>query len=160
MLWHPNYLVELEGHITLAYLEAFGFGAGGGARLSVPFIRKWPVRGGDNALAVSVGLDIVHFNYLPGGAPDGETIPVIAFYVPAAIQWNFWLGSLASVFIEPTLNFRYATFPENCPTQYACSPTTAFLPMIAIGARFRVVDDLAVTVRLSWPLMSLGASWL
>lgn len=158
--WHPRYAAELEAHATLAAFDRFFVGMGGGARVTVPAFRHTPFKGFDNDLAVGVGVDIVRYNAYRPADPLDPTIRVTAYYVPLYLQWNVWLGSAASLFVEPTLLYRVADYVDNCGTELSCAKSTRFLPTGSLGLRFRIAEHVSGVFRVGWPMATLGASWL
>jgi hypothetical protein len=158
--WHPRYGAEIEAHMTVAAFDQFFVGLGSGVRVNVPIFR--PFKGFDNDLGVGFGLDVVRYGAYKPLDPIEPTLRLAAYYVPLYAQWNVWLGSRASLFLEPTLLYRYAEFIDSCtlPQNKTCAPTTRFTPTASVGVRFRIVDKVSGTVRVGWPMATLGASWL
>ncbi len=159
--WHPFYGAELEGHFAVAGLDRFGPGLGFGARVGIPIAQNTPISSIDDDITLGLGLDWVRYAaYKP---VDGRTsLTVQAFYVPVYLQWNFWVGSRVSIFLEPALVYRFATYSAGCPvpTGFSCEDTTRVLPTGSVGIRFRTVDKVALTIRVGWPMVTIGASWL
>ena len=159
--WHPRYAAELEVHATIAAFDKFFVGMGGGARVNIPV---WtPFKGFDNDLGVGFGLDVVRYAAYKPADPLEPTLRVATYYVPLYLQWNVWLGARASLFLEPTLLYRYAEYIDSCtsiPGNKPCAETTRFLPTLSAGMRFRIIDKVSGTIRVGWPMATLGASWL
>jgi hypothetical protein len=158
--WHPRYAAELELHGTIAAFDQFFVGMGGGARVAIPAWRHTPFKGFDNDLGVGIGVDIVRYNAYRPLDPADPTISLNAYYVPVFVQWNVWLGRAASMFIEPTLLYRYGDYIDNCSPDLHCAKQTRFLPTGSLGLRFRIAEHVSGTVRVGWPMGSLGVSWL
>lgn len=158
--WHPRYAAELEVHGTVAAFDQFFVGMGGGARATFPAWRHTPFKGFDNDLGVGVGVDIVAYRAYKPDDPHGPTIKLNAYYLPVYLQWNVWLGSAASIFIEPTLLYRFGDYIDNCPPDLKCAPQTRFLPTGSLGLRFRIAEHVSGTIRVGWPMGTVGVSWL
>ncbi|MBI2388981.1 MAG: hypothetical protein HYV09_05120 [Deltaproteobacteria bacterium] len=159
--WHPRYGVELEAHGTIAAFDRYFVGLGAGARASIPVWKETPFKGFDNDLGVGIGFDTVRYGAYKPSDPYDPTVTTIAYYVPLYAQWNVWLGARASLFVEPTVLYRYASYLDPCGiSAKPCGPTTRFLPTGSLGLRFRVADTISGTLRVGWPMATLGASWL
>jgi hypothetical protein len=159
--WHPKYATEIEVHGTVAAFDKFFVGLGGGARFSFPVWQNTPFKSFDNDLGFSIGVDIIRYGAYKPADPREPTLRVAAYYIPVALQWNIWLGARASMFLEPTLLYRVASYIDNCDkSTYKCAPETRFVPTGAIGLRFRIADHIAGTIRVGWPTATLGVSWL
>lgn len=159
--WHPKYAAEIEVHGTVAAFDKFFVGLGGGARASFPIWPFTPFKGFDNDLGFGIGIDIIRYGAYKPRDPKEPTLRVAAYYVPIYIQWNVWMGSRASFFLEPTLMYRFATYIDNCDSSaLPCTQTTRFIPTGSLGLRFRLADRVAGTIRVGWPTATLGVSWL
>jgi hypothetical protein len=158
--WHPRYGAEIEVHATMAAFDKFFVGMGGGARVAVPAWRHTPFKGFDNDLGVGIGVDVIRYGAYRPADPRDPTLRVAAYYVPLFLQWNVWLGSAASLFVEPTLLYRFGSYIDNCAPDLGCAKTTRFVPTGSLGLRFRIADHVAGTLRVGWPLATLGVSWL
>ncbi len=158
--WHPHYGVELEAHGSVAAFDKFFVGMGGGVRASVPVWRHAPFARVDNEIGFGIGLDIIQYSAYRPNDPRDPKLQVVAYYVPVYLQWNIWAGSSVSIFLEPTLNWRYATYVDNCPTGIKCAEATRWIPTGSVGLRFRIVDKIAGTIRIGYPMVNLGVSWL
>lgn len=158
--WHPRYAAEIEAHGTFAAFDSFFVGLGGGVRVTVPIWSHAPFTRIDDDLGFGVGLDVVRYGaYEPNGNGRPPSLALVAYYLPLYLQWNVWMGARASVFVEPTLMWRFADYIDNCGT-LPCAATTRFMPTGSLGLRFRIVDHAALTIRIGWPTASIGASWL
>ncbi len=161
--WHPDYSVEIEAHGTVAAFDSFFVGLGGGMRLTIPVADNALVKSIDDEISLGIGLDIVRYGaYKPINNSSKPGLGVLAFYVPVSLQWNFWLGSRATFFLEPSLVYRYATYIDECSSAYgtACAERTRFLPSGALGMRFRFANHIGMTLRVGWPMANLGLTWL
>jgi len=159
--WHPRYGAELEAHAAIAAFDQFFVGMGGGARATIPAWRHVPFKGFDNEFGVTVGFDFIRYSgYQPGPPSDERKVRLNTYYVPIGLQWSAWVGSAVSIFIEPTLLYRFGTYIDSCPTDLTCAKSTRLLPTGSIGLRFRITDHVAGTFRAGWPMATLGVSWL
>lgn len=66
--------------------------------------------------------------------------------LPVAMQWNFWFTPQWSAFGEPGIALRL-------------EDKTHLHPHLAAGGRLNFNDSLAMTLRLGWPVTSLGVSF-
>jgi hypothetical protein len=135
---HPDYVFEAEPHLF------FGFdppgrsakqGFGPGFRGTVELVDNGFVKKINNTVGLGFGLDWIAF----GGDKT-------AIWVPVVMQWNFWLSRNWSVFGEPGGGFYLGH-------------ATGARPAIYGGARFHVADKLALTARVGFPALSVGASF-
>jgi hypothetical protein len=157
--WHPRYAAEIEPHFVIAGIDKYGAGLGGGVNVTIPIWQNAPFKGFDDDIGFGIGLDWVRYAGYQPQEPRGAKVLTYALYVPVYLQWNVWLGSRASIFLEPTLMFRFARYPDTCPLN-DCADTTRVMPTGSIGLRFRIVNHVAATIRVGWPLVTIGASWL
>jgi hypothetical protein len=185
---HPKYGVELEPHFVAQWAEPFwgGTGIGAGLRVSIPVIDNGPITTINNSLAIGFGFDWAHFSgacwdwwgpwRLPGPRPPGAPPPPppADYYAyncsgnsvrfPAVAQWNFFFTKVVSVFAEAGLGVEYATWTADYPCAAGvCRPTGHDLfvePLFFVGPRFILSDAFAITLRLGWPYLSAGVSFL
>jgi hypothetical protein len=170
---HPRYSVELEPHLLFAWanpprIHVPGDSAYGiGARFSIPVAPDGLIRSINDSVAVGFGGDWLHYT---GGRFAGRctrTVPGLAgttvcvdttaeggnsdlLLFPVVFQWNFWLTDVISVFGEPGVAFSYYE-----------DGGLDFSPFVIWGgARFRVADSMAITLRLGVPTISAGISFL
>jgi hypothetical protein len=173
----PQYHVEIEPKLDLAYLLATGYGGGAfglGGRFTIPLMSPGFVTTINDSIGIGFGLDFLHYagygyygyyyNYCNGrGCPYYDT-SFWAVHFPIVMQWNFWLTEKWSVFGEPGITIRHAFFPNNCGPYYdprfACYPdSTQVFPTFFAGARFKFNDKLGLTMRLGYPIdFSIGLS--
>jgi hypothetical protein len=182
---HPDYSVELEPHLLLGSDEFWGSdGVGLGARISIPVIDNGPVTSINDNFAIGFGFDWSRFDGNcadwgpwwpgapppPGGLPPGGPPPGAydctgdTFWFPAVAQWNFFFTRSISAFGEGGLAVRYSTWGADYPCAGGiCRPSFHDLgvdPLFFVGARFLVAKSFGITVRLGWPYLSVGASFL
>jgi hypothetical protein len=160
----PQYKLELEPKFNITpggFYHYGGTGFGPGVRASTPHMSPGFIKTINDSIAISFGLDMIrydgysYFNYNPGG--------FWSFYLPVAMQWNFWLTDRWSVFAEPGFAFRHAFLDDAyCDRKRfgnACADTNDFYFAFYAGGRFAITDTLALTMRLGHPtLLSVGLS--
>jgi hypothetical protein len=130
---HPGYVFEAEPHLLVGYSGPFDDGGspGVGFRGTVNITDGF-IKRINNSVGVGFGIDI---------GTDGRVL------VPVVMQWNFWLSTHWSVFGEP--GFAIGSGPRN-----------NFWPAFYAGGRFHFTDRIALTLRLGYPDVSLGVSFL
>jgi len=177
---HPHYAVELEPHLTVAWdrgpHDFADDGIGAGLRASIPFFHNGPITTINNSLAITFGIDWVHFGYdharacrdFPEPFCDDHDYSANAFWLPVAVQWNFFVHRRISVFGEVGLALVHErwSWARPCPgapgslCDYTDSDTDFAEPIFYPGARFMLSDNFAFTLRLGYPHLTLGASLL
>jgi hypothetical protein len=167
---HPDYGAELDLHLVWQWAEEPWWndeGIGVGLRASIPVIDNGPIETINNNLAVTFGLDWAHFD----GNCDraGFDCDANDFWLPIAVQWNFFLSKVVSLYPELGLAIQHSTFnwdaPGGCvnvPGPDVCDDgsDTDIEFVFWLGSRFNVSDDFAITLRLGLPSLLLGASFL
>ena len=175
---HPNYVVELEPHALVGPMDppgnTRGTGLGAGLRVTIPIVQNGFIQTINNSVGISFGLDWLHYgagrevSVGPCGrwiaAPGNERIcvqvanpygaPANYVFLPAALQWNFWLHRRFSAFGEPgfVIYHRKATYePEG---------EFGLAPLFQVGGRWHFADVAALTFRFGYPTFSLGISFL
>jgi hypothetical protein len=178
---HPRYSFELEPHLTVgwagpgpAHLRREGVGVG--LRASIPLFHNGPIDSINNNMAITFGLDWVHFGYDRGRAcrdfrdfACDQDLSASAFWLPVALQWNFFVHKRISVFGEVGLAIRHETWAWARP----CGPgspepwceyresETRFLNFVFYpGARFMLSDTIGITLRVGYPHLTAGVSFL
>jgi hypothetical protein len=157
---HVHYFAELEPHLVWQWTgdeRARNDGVGMGLRASIVLIDNGPVPTINNTLAISFGLDWAHFPscYDYGNCSEDD------FWVPVAAQWNFYLTDVISLFPEVGLGFRNAIidYDGRCRGNGCTGSALEVQPVIWFGARFRLVDKIAIVLRLGRPSLTLGVSF-
>ena len=168
---HPHYSFEAEPHVLVGLLDPPGFGAGTG--LGVGFRGTFNVAPEgflpklNDSVGIGVGLDYLRYDgwqgrrggcerfvSAPSGAPvcvetTGNLSRASYFYVPAVMQWSFWLHRRWSVFGEPGV----ALYVEDGNLEF-----TPFV--LYLGGRYHFSDTVTLTLRVGYPTFSLGLSVL
>lgn len=173
---HPRYGVELEPHFLVQWGDPpyrAGAGIGIGFRASIPVIDPGPLVHVNNSLAVSFGLDWAHFGDCRHNSPGcyGND-----FWVPVAMQWNFYLMSWWSVFPELGIAVRHAAWgwrdawdepgpgrppPPNCGPRDYCRYSDSYTgvsPVSWLGTRFSISNTLSIVLRVGYPSLTAGVS--
>lgn len=129
---HPHYTFEAEPHVIVGFAGPFREGhAGAGFRGTVVLVQNGFVKTINNSVGLSFGVD-----FLAGRQ---------WLYVPLAMQWNFWLSTHWSVFGEPGI---------------AIAARDHIGPVLMAGGRFHFNDKIALTMRVGYPALSVGASFM
>jgi hypothetical protein len=162
---HPRYVLELEPHAVLGFIEppgyASGAGFGLGVRASIPIVRNGFVPSINNSVAIGFGVDFAHYgrgDFCRDGGPlpdcDRSRIDGFnEFYFPVVLQWNFFLSRNWSVFGEPGIALNYHAWEG--PRDLDIDPFVFFL-----GGRFHFSEKITLTMRIGYPAFSVGASFL
>lgn len=162
------YSFEAEPHLLLGPFDWRGEGFGVGFRGTIEVAPRGFIKTINNSVGVGFGLDWVHY---PAGAvrgicsrrvqgPNGTVICTEVdhgrddrnyFYLPIVMQWNFWLHRQWSVFGEPGL----------LPYFHGSHPAFGPFPLsLYAGGRFHFSDRATLTMRIGYPTMSVGVSFL
>jgi hypothetical protein len=166
---HPDYAVELEPHLALGWGHLYrGNGLGLGLRASIPIVKNGFVPSINNSVAISFGFDWLRYGgcyYFGGRGNDRRSYGCGASYfiLPVAMQWNFWLTPNWSVFGEPGLYIYHGTFDDYCdPLFPGCTyPTRTGIDFaFYAGGRYHFNETLALTMRIGYPSLSVGLSFL
>ena len=101
------------------------------------------------------------------GAPMGELFR--RFWLPVALQWNFFVHKRISVFGEAGLAIVHTnwSWARPCPPgsaapvcEYRVSDTDFLNFVFYPGARFMLSDTVGLTLRIGYPHLTAGASFL
>ena len=135
---HPEYTFEAEPHLFFGFDPpggSAGRGFGPGFRGTIELVDNGFIQTINNTVGIGFGLDWIAFS-------DKKT----AIWVPIVMQWNFWLSRNWSVFGEPGGGFYLGNAKGARPAIYA-------------GGRFHLAEKIALTARVGYPAMSVGASF-
>jgi len=162
---HPEYSVEIEPHGIFGwsnfYATSTGFGVGG--RFSIPVVQNGFIPSLNNNVAVSFGLDFLHYSgcpYLNYGCGANYV------FFPVAMQWNFFVAPHWSVFGEPGIFIYHGFFDDTdyCVIngrRYCDGPTvTGVGPAFYAGGRYHFNEHVTLTMRIGYPTISIGASFM
>jgi hypothetical protein len=165
---HPNYKVEVEPHLDFGWANLYassGFGLG--ARFSIPIVQNGFVPSINNSVAISFGLDYLRYSgcYYGRYIINGNDVGCGAsfFLFPVTMQWNFWLTPRWSVFGEPGLYVYHGVFDNFCDARFkgCVEPTHTGIGFAGyVGGRLHFNDTVALTLRVGYPTLSLGVSFL
>lgn len=175
---HPEYAVELDPHLVLqhGYTPVWlDTGVGLGLRATIPFL-DGPIQTINNSMGISFGLDWAHFGnrdcydyywrYHPDSRPPATwryNCGGDAFVFPVALQWNFWLTDIISVFGEPGIAVSYTRWEAWCGDyDGVCHEDRLRVdPFVMwVGGRFLFGERAGMTVRLGYPSVTVGGSFL
>jgi hypothetical protein len=155
---HPAYSVEIEPHLLLGWDDVYASdGVGVGARFSIPVVDNGFVTSINNSVAVSFGLDLIHY----GGCWYNGNCDANYFHLPVVMQWNFYVASHWSVFGEPGLAIYHGIF-DDCPSNVACPGrprVTDIEPALYLGGRYHFDNKVSLTMRVGFPSISVGVSF-
>lgn len=165
----PHYGFEAEPHLLLGPFDPpgrpRGEGFGLGFRGTIELVENGFVKTINNSVGISFGFDWVRYPYWDArgrctdrvSGPNGTSICVEVdggaasrdlFYLPVAMQWNFWLARRWSVFAEPGI------------LPYLRGGQLGFTPIaLYAGGRYHFSDQVALTFRIGYPTLSIGASF-
>jgi hypothetical protein len=162
---HPKYAVEIEPHALVGLWgvpgPGDGTGLGLGVRASIPLVDNGFVSSINNSVAITFGFDWAHYeidNWCGRYWRDGDVIycgyddDFDIFWIPVAMQWNFFLSENWSVFGEPGLGLRVNDDHYDDDVDLDL--------IMYVGGRFHFNDSVSLTMRLGWPgALSVGASF-
>ena len=136
---HPQYSFEAEPHALVGFAGPFekGKGAfGAGFRGTVVIVDQGFIKSINDSVGIGFGADFFF----------GSNV----LFIPVVMQWNFWLSTHWSVFGEPGVGFAANAGPGR----------DAVHPILAAGGRYHFNDKIALTLRLGYPEISAGVSFL
>lgn len=136
---HPDYTFEAEPHFMFGFDppgDRAGRGYGPGFRGTVELVDNGFIRTINNTVGIGFGADCLCF-------ASGKT----AVWVPVVMQWNFWLTDSWSVFGEPGGGFYLGNSTDARPT-------------LSAGGRYHFSNTLALTLRLGYPAITVGVSFV
>jgi hypothetical protein len=136
---HPAYRFEAEPHGLVGFGGPFDAGRadlGAGFRGTLILVDNGFVKSINNSVGVGFGGDV----FFGHGT----------LFIPVVMQWNFWLTSHWSVFGEPGVGIA----------ANALRSRDTFGPALYLGGRYHFNDKVSLTLRLGYPSISVGASFL
>ena len=135
---HPNYRFEAEPHGLVGFGGPFETGRsdfGVGFRGTIIIVDNGFVKTINNSVGIGFGGDLFFHR--------------TTLFIPVVMQWNFWLSTHWSVFGEPGIGFAANVAPGR----------DAIHPIFAAGGRYHFNDKIALTMRIGYPAISVGASF-
>lgn len=136
---HPNYRFEAEPHGLIGYGGPFIHGRndfGAGFRGTIILLDNGFVKTINNSVGIGFGGDI----FFRSGT----------LFIPVVMQWNFWLTNHWSVFGEPGIGFAANTAAGRDVLHF-----TGY-----VGGRYHFNDRVSLTMRLGYPSIAVGVSFL
>jgi hypothetical protein len=135
---HPHYAFEAEPHVIVGWRE-FRDGPGVGFRGTIPIVHNGFVSRINNSVGIGFGFDADPIRHAD------------RFAVPIVMQWNFWLSTHWSVFGEPGAAILFGQGRDK---------DRPLFPVIYAGGRLHFNEAIALTLRVGYPDISLGVSFL
>lgn len=174
---HPVYSVEIEPHIALAAVaaRAGSNGIGLGGRFTIPLVQNGFIPTINNSVGVGFGVDWITYNgCYYWNNPYGNCTNLQSIWLPAVMQWNFFLSSHWSVFGEPGFAISYNTWGSDCTgiytdprgnsVSYDCGPRPNRFdvnPFVFFaGGRYHFSETVTLTARIGWPYATIGVSFM
>jgi hypothetical protein len=149
------YPVEIEPHFSFGAENVYGMaGLGGGLRVSIPFVSGHVGRVPDN-LGITFGGDILHYDNCLSSTNCGANYLML----PVAAQWNLGVARRVSLLIEGGA-YLYKGWFDTCGPGCADPSNFGVLPTVAIGGRFHLGENAALLLRIGYPMVTLGVSFL
>ncbi|HMA95913.1 MAG TPA: hypothetical protein VKP30_24665 [Polyangiaceae bacterium] len=168
---HPQYSVELEPHLTFDWLKDrrdVSDGIGPGLHVAIPFMHQGPITTINNNMAIKFGFDLTFSGscYWHELYRERYDCGATSLLLPVALQWNFYITDIITVFGEPGLAIRSTwwdyDYRVNCPAGVCHGDRRDTYPELymAGGAKFMFGRTIGLTVRLGYPHATIGASFL
>ena len=157
---HPKYSFDAEPHLAFGFFDLGPSenGLGVGFRGTIPIVDNGFVSTINNSVGIGFGIDWVHYDddgcfRRRGDVFCYDDYEFDVLWMPVVMQWNFWLSQNWSVFGEPGLAVEIHDedyFDDDIDIE----------PVMYIGGRFLMSDDIALVMRLGSPTFSIGVSFL
>ncbi len=136
----------LEAHVGFSF---WGRGLVTGARVGIPLVHNL-VPSLNNALYLSIGLDFYYVRTIGGYGPG--------LGVPVALHWELYFDEQWSAFLE--LGGQFFVHPLTFENDRFAVYEAGYWFLAAVGASFRVHEQVAITLRVGTPFASLAATFL
>ena len=131
---HPHYVFEAEPHFLLAPLGNRTLLPGVGFRGTVVLAQEGFIDKINDSVGLGFGVDYTRDNT----------------WIPVVMQWNFWLSEHWSVFGEPGFAFKLEDRGHATRADFT----------IYGGGRLRLSDRVTLTLRVGYPALTAGVSFL
>lgn len=163
---HPQYSVELEPHLAFDWFNDHWVrdGIGPGLHVAVPFMHQGPISTINNNMAIKFGMDLTFGGGCAWHFRDRYDCDATSVLLPVALQWNFYITDIITVFGEPGLAIRHTwwDYYQPCPggscgVDYSNTSGNIYF---AGGAKFMFGRTVGLTVRLGYPHATIGATIL
>lgn len=175
---HQNYTFEIEPHFAFQWADRLGTddGIGPGVRVNIPFMHNGPIARINNSMGITFGMDVTfsdggygwcYGRYGVDVRRGDEDCSVTEIWLPVAMQWNFYLTKVISVFGEPgfAIAHRRWDYEWYCQglngnlCEYDDSDTDLEFVLWG-GGRFMFSDNIGATVRVGYPMITAGINFL
>ncbi len=153
---HPDYKVELEPHGDLVFIHPgyayHGGGVGGpysgaefgaGFRATIELVDPGFVSKLNDTVGITFGIDATNCHRCV--ANKGFSL-----WTPVGLQWNFFLTKEWSVFAEAGPMLTTSGFYHDVYFDY----------FAMLGGRYHFADKTTLTIRLGYPFLGVGVSFL
>lgn len=169
---HPHYALELDPHLTIQHADGPFYGDEGigfGLRASIPLLHNGPIPQINNNIGISFGGDLAFFDndrcHNHGNDFLGDDCGGTDLWLPVTFQWNFFFTRVVSAFFEPGLAVSYWQYDwvgvcggDPCDQHASDLDLAEFV--VFFGGRFLFSDRAGMTVRIGWPYVSVGGTFL
>lgn len=160
--YHSRYTFEAEPHLLLGLIApgpAHGQGIGAGFRGTIKIVENGFIPKINNSVGIGFGVDFAHFGSsrcerLDNMGRCAGTDAVNAIWVPVVLQWNFYISRNWSVFGEPGVAIRFESRDGRD------SHTGVDYLHLYLGGRYHFTDNFTLTMRVGFPTVSVGVSFL
>jgi hypothetical protein len=160
---HPQYSVELEPHLAFDWFDDHWVsdGIGPGMHVAVPFMHQGPISTINNNMAIKFGMDLTFGGGCSWHYRNRYDCDATSLLLPVALQWNFYITDIITVFGEPGLAIRHTWWDYcsdgDCGGGYSDTSGNIYF---AGGAKFMFGRTVGLTVRLGYPHATIGATIL
>jgi hypothetical protein len=127
-------------------------GLGPGLRASIALMDNGFIPKINNNVAITFGTD---FAIHPCGSNCNTAF---FFHFPVALQWSFFVARRWSVFAEPGIDFIAGWYNNGCGRGVDCTNFTV-RPAIFVGGRYHFNEKVSLTMRLGYPMFTIGVSF-
>lgn len=160
---HPRYSLEAEPHLLLGVgnppgpVQGNGYGPGG--RFTFELVDNGFVSSINNTVGIGFGADLLFYGSADAVICTGpvgnqtcvrESRDYRELVLPLVMQWNFWVSRDWSVFGEPGIAYRFRRNDKDRLDPF----------VFYAGGRYHFADNLSLTLRLGYPSVSVGVSFL